>query len=82
MRYTLRLLTRQQFERAARMICALELLRWHHPERLDDDPIDIGIWVGNESSPNRYDEARDIVEQIRQGRPGVRYQLLLERCPW
>ncbi len=82
MRYTLRLLTRQQFERAARMICALELIRRRDPKRLGDDPIDIGIWVGNEISPNRYEEARDIVEQIRQGRSSARYQLLLERCPW
>ena len=34
MRYTLRLLTRQQFERAARMVCALELIRRASPARL------------------------------------------------
>ena len=82
MRYTLRLLTRQQFERAARMICALELIRRRDPKRLGDEPISIGIWVGNESSPNRYYEAREFVEQIRAGSPGARYKLLLERCPW
>ena len=82
MRYTLRLLTRQQFERAARMICALELIRQRDPKQLGDDPIDIGIWVGNETSPNHYDEARKIVEQIRSGSPSARYKLLLERCPW
>ena len=82
MRYTLRLLTRQQFERAARMVCALELFRRRDPEALGATPIDIGIWVGAEISPNRYDEAKDIVDQIREGRPGARYQLLLERCPW
>ncbi len=82
MRYTLRLLTRQQFERAARMIFALELIRRRNSERLGDDPIDIGIWVGNEISPNHYEEARDIVEQIRQGKSDARYRLLLERCPW
>ncbi len=82
MRYTLRLLTRQQFERAARMVCALELLRRKEPELLGTTPIDIGIWVGGDISPNRYDEAKDIVQQIREGRRGARYQLLLERCPW
>ena len=82
MRYTLRLLTRQQFERAARMMCALELFRRRDPKRLGAAPIDIGIWVGGEICPNRYDEAKDIVGQIREGRPGARYQLLLERCPW
>ena len=82
MRYTLRLLTRQQFERAARMVCALELIRRRRPERLGEAPIDAGIWVGGEISPNRYDRAREVVEEIRDGKPGARYKLLMERCPW
>ena len=82
MRYTLRLLTRQQFERAARMVCALELIRRRRPERLGEAPIDVGIWVGGEISPNRYDQAREVVEDIRDGKPGARYKLLMERCPW
>ena len=82
MRYTLRLLTRQQFERAARMVCALERIRRRHPERLGEAPIDAGIWVGGEISPNRYDRAREIVEEIRAGKPGAQYRLLMERCPW
>ena len=82
MRYTLRLLTRQQFERAARMVCALELIRRRDPMRLGDAPIDIGIWVGGESSPNRFDQARELVEEVRSGKSEARYELLLERCPW
>ena len=82
MRYTLRLLTRQQFERAARMVCALELIRRRDPERLGDAPIDIGIWVGSAISPNRFDGAKELVEKIRAGRAEARYELLLERCPW
>ena len=82
MRYTLRLLTRQQFERAARMVCALELFRRQDPELLGAAPVDIGIWVGGEISPNRYDQAKDIAHQIREGRRGAQYKLLLERCPW
>ena len=82
MRYTLRLLARQQFERAARMVCALELIRRRDSERLGDAPIDIGIWVGGEISPNRFDQARESVEEIRSGRAEARYKLLLERCPW
>ena len=82
MRYTLRLLTRQQFERAARMVCALELIRRRNPERLGDAPIDIGIWVGGEISPNRFDQAKALVEEIRSGRTEARYKLLLERCSW
>ena len=82
MRYTLRLLTRQQFERAARMVCALELFRRQDPDLLGAAPVDIGIWVGGEISPNRYDQAKDIAHQIREGRRGAQYKLLLERCPW
>ena len=82
MRYTLRLLTRQQFERAARMVCALELIRRGNSARLGEAPIDIGIWVGREISPNTFVQARDLVDEIRDGRPEARYKLLLERCPW
>ena len=82
MRYTLRLLTRQQFERAARVICALELLRRRDPARLGEAPIDIGIWVGREISPNGFHQARELVEEIRGGSAEARYAMLLERCPW
>ena len=82
MRYTLRLLTRQQFERAARVICALELLRRRDPARLGEAPIDIGVWVGREISPNGFHQARELVEEIRGGNAEARYGMLLERCPW
>ena len=82
MRYTLRLLTRQQFERAARMVCALELMRRCRPDQLGEAPINIGIWVGQKISPNRYEEAKELVAEIRDGKPGAEYNLLMERCPW
>ena len=82
MRYTLRLLTRQQFERAARMVCALELIRRRDSVRLGEEPIDIGIWVGGDISPNGFHRARELVEEIRGGSTESRYRLLLERCPW
>ena len=82
MRYTLRLLTRQQFERAARMVCAIELIRRRDPARLGESPIDIGIWVGREISPNGFHQAGELVEEIRSGNAEARYGLLLERCPW
>ena len=82
MRYTLRLLTRQQFERAARMVCALELIRRRDAARLGEAPIDIGIWVGGEISPNGFHQAQELVEEIRGGNAESRYGLLLERCPW
>jgi len=82
MRYTLRLLTRQQYTRAARMICALELLRSEKPE-LGNTPITIGLWVGNAASPNTFAVAQKAVEDAAQGdkRDAAMY-LVIEKCPW
>lgn len=57
MRYTLRLLTVQQFQRAAAMIFACELLRRLGTKRssgvppLGARPIGIGLWVGAAATP-------------------------------
>lgn len=53
MRYTLRLLTLQQFQRATIMIMALELIRRWKLYELGSEPINIGLWVGNNSIPNK-----------------------------
>jgi hypothetical protein len=58
MRYTLRLLTTQQFERAASMILACEAIRRGRVASKDDvsalgdTPFGIGLWVGGEATPN------------------------------
>ena len=57
MRYTLRLLTRQQFERAARLVCALERLRRRDAAPLGEEPITVGLWVGAAASPNTLEAA-------------------------
>src|SRR5262249_25963103 len=57
MRYTLRLLTAQQFQRAGSMICACELLRRQQPTALGQEPISVGLWVGQSLTPIRRDEA-------------------------
>ena len=81
MRYTLRLLTKQQFERAARMICALELIRRKNPDKLGKNPFDIGIWVGRKVGPNTFSQAKDIVDEIKAGKTEMRHKLILESCP-
>jgi hypothetical protein len=59
-RYTLRLLTTQQFERATRLICAAEVLRARRkdlrgdPLTLGEKPFLIGLWIGGGSSPNYF----------------------------
>ena len=82
MRYTLRLLTRQQFERAAGVVCALELMRRKQPALLGDEPIAIGIWVGSAISPNRFDQALDAVRDIKAGKRDARQKLVVDRCLW
>lgn len=72
MRYTLRLLTLQQFERAAAMICAANL-EW--AERGFDTartPISLGLWLGESTTPNRRRDAAKLLdgETVRDvGRP-------------
>ena len=57
MRYTLRLLTAQQFQRASGLICAMEYLRRKSPQELGSNSFSIGIWLGGTTSPNRRQDA-------------------------
>jgi len=65
MRYTLRLLTAQQFERASYLICALEYMRAHFEAHTEDclslgpKPITIGMWIGQATSPNKIQNLKD-----------------------
>jgi hypothetical protein len=53
MRYTLRLLATQQFERATKLILAIEQLRRLYPEEIGPSKVNIGLFVGNDSLPNK-----------------------------
>lgn len=82
MRYTLRLLTIQQFERAALLICCMENIR-RHDGRLGHHPIEIGLWVGRRATPNDLVEARTSIDKLRRGLPLEESNpLQLQRCPW
>lgn len=90
MRYTLRLLTAQQFERASRLISALEFLRKQQEFYifLKDEPITIGLWVGMASTPNKVDEAKQKIDKIeeecnkRDGNPEKENIFQISSCPW
>ncbi len=58
MRYTLRLLTIQQFERAAALICCCDEIREEKEDLLGKEEISIGLFVGNAMTPNSLDDAR------------------------
>jgi len=59
MRYTLRLLTTQQFERAARLIIACEKIRRSDETSLGKTPIGIGLWVGSAATSNSVKDAHN-----------------------
>lgn len=58
MRYTLRTLTNQQFERACKLVMALEQIRRDGGE-LGSERFLIGLWVGESGSPNKVKASRD-----------------------
>ena len=82
MRYTLRLLTIQQFERATLLLTACEAIRRERPG-LGSEPISIGLWVGQGATPNTLRNAQDALKALQargvleEGNP-----VQLRRCPW
>jgi hypothetical protein len=80
-RYTMRLLTAQQFQRAATLICALELLRTSD-ERLAGAPkFSIGLWLGNTTTPSTFKQAADAMKTVyKQKKPENGFQL--RSCSW
>lgn len=81
MRYTLRLLTTQQFERAAGLICALEIVR--RREMPDTAPISLGLWVGQSATPNNVLDADEALKKLAHGEdPEEGNPMQLLKCPW
>lgn len=81
MRYTLRLLTAQQFQRAATLFCAMEHLRRADPGRLGNRPFRIGLWVGGSATPNKRDDAIEKLRKLQRD-PDAENPFVLLRCPW
>jgi hypothetical protein len=78
LRYTLRLLTSQQFLRAAALICAMEFVR--HEEDLGSEKFSIGIWVGQATTPTTRGEAIRAFNKLAKG--DSENPFLLLKCPW
>ncbi|WP_141360587.1 helicase-related protein [Streptomyces sp. 6-11-2] len=84
MRYTLRLLTLQQFERAAILLCAMEQLRLRTPE-LGTEEFSVGMWVGRSATPNTLAEADKKLDELRKDldkRLAKENPVQLHACPW
>jgi hypothetical protein len=82
MRYTLRLLTAQQFQRATALVCAAEIERRRDEETWGTEPFRIGLWVGTDVSPKRYDEAAKQLLNVNGARSYRLTVLQIQRCPW
>jgi|APSaa5957512535_1039671.scaffolds.fasta_scaffold02310_3 superfamily II DNA/RNA helicase len=92
MRYTLRLLTVQQFQRAALLMCACEKIRRSDQGKWgSENPFQVGLWVGGAVTPNKRDkgsfsalskkysllDSKKRITTITENNP---YTLI--NCPW
>jgi hypothetical protein len=80
-RYTLRLLTIQQFERAGGLVCSLETMR--RKGEIDcNEPFSLGLWVGRDSSPNDFADAIADLKRIMAAIGKVEgVRVPLKQCP-
>lgn len=81
MRYTLRLLTAQQFQRAALLFCAMEHLRRKDDQLCAGEPFRLGMWVGGATTPNTRADARHALTQLQKN-PDSENPFVLLKCPW
>ncbi|GGV73807.1 MULTISPECIES: helicase-related protein [Streptomyces] len=84
MRYTLRLLTLQQFERATALLCAMERVRLDTPQ-LGEEPFSVGMWVGRSATPNTLAVADARLAELRADpnkRLTTENPVQLHACPW
>jgi hypothetical protein len=90
MRYTLRLLTAQQFQRATALICACEVIRRERLQagdaRWGETPFRVGMWVGSAVTPNYTKVAQKALDHAHgiggaaTSRAANPVQIV--NCPW
>lgn len=81
MRYTLRLLTADQFQRSSRLICALEYLRRKNQKKLGEIPFSIGIWVGSKTTPNTNKIAKTNLAKLQKNNKDAQ-EFVVNNCSW
>jgi len=82
MRYTLRLLTAQQFQRSSALIVAMDHLRAQEPELYGEEPFRIGIWVGGGTTSNTKKAATRALQLLTKDPRKAENPFLVQRCPW
>ncbi len=89
MRYTLRLLTVQQFQRAATLMCACEKIRSGDVSQWGRIPFQVGLWVGGEVTPNKREKGDTSALQMKSQLRGSSIAqihshnpYILINCPW
>lgn len=80
MRYTLRLLTSQQFTRAASLVCCMEMIRSERSD-LGSTPFKIGVWLGGDQTPNSLTDAKAKLDLLKKGET-LENKFLLIKCPY
>ncbi len=90
-RYTYRMLAFDQFSRAAGAMCAAELVRREHPDLRVGHPITVGLWIGDEQTPNRLKDVDTAIPEKRrawrdrwsdrtEASDGIAFPVV--SCPW
>jgi hypothetical protein len=85
MRYTLRLLTAQQFQRAGLLFCSLERVRLDHLDEipaLGREEFRIGMWVGGQATPNSRANATRALRNLQKDPQYGENPFVLLKCPW
>lgn len=80
-RYTLKMLTAQQFQRTGMLIASLELIRRADPTRLGTRKFSVGLWVGKSLTPNQFSKAVELHDVWTAAPNALKNPFLLDRCP-
>jgi hypothetical protein len=90
-RYTYRMLAFDQFARAAAAMCAAEIVRLGHPKLRLGNPIRVGLWIGDNQTPNHLKDIDTAVPNQRrawrdrwsdrsESGDGIAFPVIA--CPW
>lgn len=81
MRYTLRMLTTDQFQRAAGLVCGMEAMRRKYD--IHGVPFRLGLWLGSGGTPNTVENAKKAIGWFKMNKSrDTGNPLVLTECPW